>query len=931
MAAKGQSKRAVLYLRVSSQAQVDTDYDPEGNSIPAQRTAGVKRAAELGAEVVGEYVEPGKSATSVDGRPQFREMMARIKHQGDVDYVIVYARSRMHRDTIDAAITKRDLRAAGVSLVSVMDYTEDTYIGDLVATVLDGVNEYQSRASGADISYKMAAKAANGGTPGMSRLGYLNVRDNVDGREVRTVAPDPDRAPFIVMLFELYATGKHSFPALREAVTKAGLRTRPTKKNPAGSTISIHKIGKLLRDRYYLGYVQFKGKEHEGRHQALITQELFDRVQRVLDMKGGGTRKRVYDHYLKGILWCRRCDERIIVERGKSKTGRLYFYFLCIGRQRRACDLPRLPVETVEREVEVHFSTLQIPQALAEKVETEMDEALAETGRAEASMRRGLNTERKRLARLEDQYLDLVGHPDWPQDKLTSKMREIRQQKADVEDSLRQAGSAELTLGRHTVVALMLALKNPQALYRRAGESERKTLAKTCFDKLFIDADNHTDQPRVAADELKSPLTPFLPSQRTHHTTNGVSSQRDAVLSSNPRKGKGSSKNPRVEPRGLEPLTPSLPVRCATSCATAPRHEDWASLHIRLGDRERGSGGCESVVLPSTYRDRVLNLDRPVRDRLLLRTVPGAVDYLFEELRTLPGVEVTGRRRDGLVVDVDAALSQLAPIRYFSHAAVLMHAEPAAELLVSASTGALSALTGDQVRFRVGDLGEDRWRLRDALESAGWVNAPGDWDVNLDSDDDGVIAEIGALHWTKRFGALRRAPASTNPVIAAVMTRLAKIDAGHTVLDPMCGAGSLLVEAGRAARPARLLGADHDRRWVGVAGDNLADHDVPVGLWRGDVRAVPLGDDSVDRVLANLPFGKRVGSHIGNKQLYPKLLREVARLLPPKGRAVLLTEDKRLFTESVQRTRGLRVVKEIVFASGGAHPSAYVVTTRRGR
>ena len=43
------------------------------------------------------------------------------------------------RDRIDAAITKRDFRNAGVTLVSVMDYTEDSAIGDLVATVLDGV------------------------------------------------------------------------------------------------------------------------------------------------------------------------------------------------------------------------------------------------------------------------------------------------------------------------------------------------------------------------------------------------------------------------------------------------------------------------------------------------------------------------------------------------------------------------------------------------------------------------------------------------------------------------------------------------------------------------------------------------------------------------------------------------------------------------
>ena len=82
-------KRALAYLRVSSAGQVNTDYDPEGLSLPAQRTAIQKRAAELGADIVEEYVEPGRSATTTDKRPRFQDMMARIKAEKDVDYVIV--------------------------------------------------------------------------------------------------------------------------------------------------------------------------------------------------------------------------------------------------------------------------------------------------------------------------------------------------------------------------------------------------------------------------------------------------------------------------------------------------------------------------------------------------------------------------------------------------------------------------------------------------------------------------------------------------------------------------------------------------------------------------------------------------------------------------------------------------------------------------
>src|SRR3954469_19186393 len=96
------SKRAWLYLRVSTPSQVHTDFNPEGISIPAQREAACRNAAELGAAVVDEFVEPGRTATSVDKRPVFQEMLARLRTEKCVDYIIVYHFNRIFRNSIDA-------------------------------------------------------------------------------------------------------------------------------------------------------------------------------------------------------------------------------------------------------------------------------------------------------------------------------------------------------------------------------------------------------------------------------------------------------------------------------------------------------------------------------------------------------------------------------------------------------------------------------------------------------------------------------------------------------------------------------------------------------------------------------------------------------------------------------------------------------------
>ncbi|MGN6330297.1 MAG: recombinase family protein [Motilibacteraceae bacterium] len=246
--------RAVIYLRVSSAGQVKTDYDPEGISIPAQRQACLRKAEQLGLTVIDEYIEPGKSATEMTKRVAFQQMLTRVRQSKDVDYVIVYKLSRMARNRYDDAIVMADLRKRGVVLISAMESIDDTPVGQLMHGILATFNEYQSRESGADIAYKMGQKAKSGGTLGRAPLGYLNVFDRSEGREIRTVTLDPDRAELVKLAFELYATGEYTLADLSDELYDRGLRSRPTAAHPA-KQVSINKLSLMLRDRYYLGLI----------------------------------------------------------------------------------------------------------------------------------------------------------------------------------------------------------------------------------------------------------------------------------------------------------------------------------------------------------------------------------------------------------------------------------------------------------------------------------------------------------------------------------------------------------------------------------------------------------------------------------------------------------------------------------------------------
>ncbi|MBX9626814.1 MAG: RNA methyltransferase [Gemmataceae bacterium] len=137
--------------------------------------------------------------------------------------------------------------------------------------------------------------------------------------------------------------------------------------------------------------------------------------------------------------------------------------------------------------------------------------------------------------------------------------------------------------------------------------------------------------------------------------------------------------------------------------------------------------------------------------------------------------------------------------------------------------------------------------------------------------------------------------ASLRPTVAAAMVRLAGVGPGMTVLDPMCGAGTILAEALHVANlrrgdPVRVLGGDIDPNAVFVARQNL-EKLGPVSVSRWDATDLPLEAASVDRIVCNPPFGKQLEKPEDIPPLYEAAAAEWNRVLKPGGRAVLLAME----------------------------------------
>jgi len=465
--------KAVIYLRVSTKEQAE-----EGYSIPAQAEACRRFIVDRGWELADEYVDRGESARTAD-RPQLQAMLARLGEDPSIECLVVHKLDRLARNLEDHAAVRAALRKAGVKLHSVTETLEDSASGKLVEGILASIAEFYSANLGQEIRKGMDQKAAEGGWPVRAPFGYRNVRRDAPGRRGESVLEPDQQAPLVVWAFERYATGELSLASLTEALAGKGLRNRLG--NPPG----ISAIHRMLRNPVYAGVVRWRGVDREGTHPRLVSRELFDNVQSVLEAhSSGGERRWKHDHYLKGTLVCADCGSKMYFAMAKGRFG----YFRCIGRNtgRTRCSQARyVPAAELEEGVEGLYEGVRIPPPLRRRLERvlRVEVAERERHRAEATeflgrRLRQLANEREKLLRA--YYADAIDVAilKREQARVNAEVAEAESQLATDGDKLKQAKQ---------IIDLAIDLaKDCASSYRRAKPEVRKMWNRAFFRRIRV-------------------------------------------------------------------------------------------------------------------------------------------------------------------------------------------------------------------------------------------------------------------------------------------------------------------------------------------------------------------------------------------------------------------------------------------------------------
>ncbi|MFT4228052.1 recombinase family protein [Micropruina sp.] len=482
---------------MSTTDQARRGTDPDGLSIPAQREANRRRALEMGALIVAEFIERGCSGRSLE-RPELQRMLRYIQDT-PVDFVIVHKIDRLARNRADDAAITKTILETGAHLVSTTEAISTSPSGRLLHGIMASIAEFYSQNLATEVTKGMRQKATQGGTPGRAPLGYLNQRHIEDGHEIRTVTVDPERGPHLAWAFRAYATGEWSMDEIASELNARGLTTRPGP-NTSARPLTIRSVHHLLRNPYYAGIVTFNGVEYPGTHEPLVDAATWASVQDILVARRNGERSRTHDHYLKGTVYCLACGYRLILQHTRRRE-RQYEYFLC-HRGKAGCPQRKaLPVAQVEQRIADCYRNVALTVAQRERIE---GVALARLRRQHETSTARIDDLNREIARLEAnraKLLDAYYADAVPRSLFLAEQRRLKAEHARIvlERTTAATDLADLEDGIREALNL---LQDAHATYERSPAHIRKQLNRTLFARILLGPD--ADDIRV---ELNEPYT----------------------------------------------------------------------------------------------------------------------------------------------------------------------------------------------------------------------------------------------------------------------------------------------------------------------------------------------------------------------------------------------------------------------------------------
>jgi DNA invertase Pin-like site-specific DNA recombinase len=447
-----ESLRAGIYVRVSRKEQASDEHF----SIPAQLRETRKFVQGKGWIVVETYIDKGYTGRN-DRRPQFRRMMADVR-AGRIDVVVVHKLDRFSRSIFDILkywkALQEEYDASFASATERFDFT--TPEGKLQFHIMAAFAQWYSENLSRETIKGKKERALSGKYNGVLPFGYVK-----DERGEAVI--EPHEAEGVRIAFEAYATGNYSDGQVADLLNRHKYITRHNRQWTKDS------VRDFLRNAFYTGQTKYHGELLPGNHEAIVTQELFDKCQRVRKSRRSCPRShtpKLRTYLLNKILRCAGCGRKL-----RAQNSSDYRYYREMSHTRKLpCPLNGnrgVRAEVFEEQLGRVFSAFQLPEDWQQDIQ---DQVTSKSDRQMIIEQRD-RIERK-LARVAELYRDLVIDNEQYQRERDQLQSELKTLVIPEEEEMAEAG---------------IYLEDISELWDEATLEEQRDIVRLVLNEVYCD------------------------------------------------------------------------------------------------------------------------------------------------------------------------------------------------------------------------------------------------------------------------------------------------------------------------------------------------------------------------------------------------------------------------------------------------------------
>ena len=409
-----------LYARKSTDVE-----DKQVLSIEAQLAELRNYAKTENLSIIEEIVE--KQSAKSPGRPLFNAMVARLE-RGEANGIVSWNPDRLARNSVDGGKIIYLLDTGRISTLKFPTFWfESTPQGKFMLNIAFGQSKYYVDSLAENTKRGLRQKVRRGEYPSRAPFGYIN-----DSR-TKTIAVHKKNAVILKQIFETYKQGESRLEDIASILAECGIKSRN------GKRLHVSRITFLLRNPFYYGFFKYNGELYQGRHQPLISKQLFDQVQEQLDRKGRPHHKTKWEpRTLCGLFHCS-CGMMITgeekVKHQKNGNTHHYTYYHCTHKSKRVkCSEPPIAEGELARQLSSLIKQTALPADWADDLRGRLAKDKVDSAQSVSAFEREtqgkievINT---RLQRLLDGYLDQAIDQDTyklKKNKLTSQKVSLEQ------------------------------------------------------------------------------------------------------------------------------------------------------------------------------------------------------------------------------------------------------------------------------------------------------------------------------------------------------------------------------------------------------------------------------------------------------------------------------------------------------------------------